>query len=58
MPNDVAETMPGGSNCAAQLLTAALLYVNSLPESPHNWVRINPNHNYYYSDIMEIGSAL
>jgi len=30
-PNNVAETTPRRSNCTARLLTAARLYLNSLP---------------------------
>jgi len=33
-PNNVAETTPGRSDCAARLLTTARLYLNSPPEAP------------------------
>jgi hypothetical protein len=45
MPNNVAKTTPGRSDRAAPLLTAARLYLNSLPEAPKNWGQINPNLN-------------
>jgi len=35
-PNNVAETTPGQSDHAARLLTAARLYLHSLPEAPKN----------------------
>jgi len=57
MNNNVAETTPGRSDDAAHLLTAARLYLNSAPETPYNWVQINPKHNDYHSDIMEISST-
>jgi len=50
--NNVAETTHGRSDCAARLLTAARLYLNSPPEAPKNWVQINPNLNDYHSDQM------
>jgi len=56
-PNNVPETTPGRSDCAAHLLTAARLYLNSLPETPNNWGQINPNLNDYNSDPMEISST-
>jgi hypothetical protein len=34
--NNVAEKTPGQSDCAARLLTAARLYLNSPPEAPKN----------------------
>jgi hypothetical protein len=54
MPNNVAETTPGRSDCAARLLTAIRLYLNSPPEAPKNWGQINPNLNDYHTDPMEI----
>jgi hypothetical protein len=57
MPNNVAETTPGRSDCAAHLLTAARLYLNSPPEAPKNWGQINPNLNDYHSNPMEISST-
>jgi hypothetical protein len=57
MPTNVAETTPGRSDHAARLLTAARLYLNSLPELPQNWGQINPNLNDYHSNPMEISSS-
>jgi hypothetical protein len=57
MPNNVAETTPGRSDCAARLVTAARLYLNSPPELPQNWEQIIPNLNDYDSDQMEISST-
>jgi len=56
-PNNVPETTPRRSDCAARLLTAARLYLNSPPETPNNWGQINPNLNDYHSDPMEISST-
>jgi len=55
-PTNVAETTPGRSDCAAHLLTAARLYLNSPPEVPHNRGQINPNLDDYHTDPMEISS--
>jgi len=55
-PNNVAETTPGRSDRTARLLTAARLYLNSLPEAPKNWGQIDPNLTDYHSDPMEISS--
>ena len=55
MPNTVAETTPGQSDCAARLTTAARLYLNSPPESQQNWWQINPNLDDYHFDPMVIG---
>jgi len=57
MPNNVAEMMPGRSDRAACLLTAARLYLNSSPDLLQNWGQINPNLNDYHSDPMEISST-
>jgi len=57
-PNNVAKMTPGRSDRAACLLTAARLYLNSLPDAPYNWGQINPNVNDYHSDPMEISSRL
>jgi len=57
MPNNVAETTPGRSDCAARLLTATRLYLNSPPELPQNWGQINLNLNDYNTDPMEISSS-
>jgi len=56
-PNNETETTPGRSDCAACLLTAARLYLNSPPEAPKNWGQINPNLNDYHSDPMEFSST-
>ena len=56
-PNNVPETTPGRSDRAACLLTAARLSVNSPPEAPKNWGKINPNLNDYHSDPTEISSS-
>ena len=56
MTNDAAKMTPRRSDCTARLLTAARLYLNSPPELPQNWGYINPNHNDYHYDHMEIGS--
>jgi len=53
-PNNMAETTPGWSDCAACLLTSARLYLNSQHEAPYNWGQMNPNLNDYHSDRMEI----
>jgi len=52
---NVAETTPGRSDCTALILTTGRLYLNSPPEAPKNWGQINPNHNDYHSDPMEMG---
>jgi len=56
-PNNVAETTSGRSDCAAPLLTAAKLSLNSPPEATKNWGQINPNLNDYHSDPMEFCST-
>jgi len=55
-PINVAETTAGRIDRAARLLTAARLYLYSLPEAPKNWGQINPNPNDYYSNLMEINT--
>jgi len=45
MPNHVAEMTPRRSDCAARLLTATTLYLNSPPKVPQNWGQIDPNFN-------------
>jgi hypothetical protein len=57
MPTNVAEMTPGLRDCAARLLNAARLYLNSPPELPQNWGQINPNLNDYKSEAMEISST-
>jgi hypothetical protein len=56
-PNNLAETTPGQSDCAARLLTAARPYLESPPEAPINLGQINPNLNDYHSDPVEFSSA-
>jgi hypothetical protein len=56
-PNNVAETTPGRSDCAARFMTAARLYLNSPPEAPKYWGQINSNLNDYHSDPTEISST-
>jgi len=56
-PNNVAETTPGRSDCAAPILTATRLYLNSPSEAPKNWWQINPNLNDYHLDPMECSST-
>jgi len=58
MPNNVAEMIPGRSNCTACLLTATSIYLNLLPVETNNWGQIIPNHNDYHSDQMVISSTL
>jgi len=58
MPNNVVETTPRLSDCAAPSLTAAKLHLNLLPESPKNWGQFNPNLDNYHSDAMAISSTL
>jgi len=52
--NNVAETKPVRSDCAACLLTTTRLHLNSPPEAPKNWGQIIPKLNDYHSDSMEI----
>jgi len=58
IPNNVAETTLGRSDHAANLWTAAMLYLNSPPDAAQNWGQIDPNLNDYHSDPMEISSTL
>jgi hypothetical protein len=55
--NNVPETTPRQSDCAARSLTAARRYLNSPPKAPKNWGQINPNLNDYHYDPMEISST-
>ena len=55
-PENVAETTPGRSDCAAYLLTAAKLYLNWEPESPTNWGQVNLILDDYHSYRMEASS--
>jgi len=58
MPNNVAKMTPEQSDCAARLLTAAKLYLNSSPEARKNWGQIIPNFYNYHGDPMEFSSTL
>jgi len=58
MPENVAEMAPKQRDCAARLLTAARHYLNSAPELPQHLGQINPNHNDYHSDAIQITSTL
>jgi len=57
MPENLAEMTPGRSDRAPCLSHAASLYLNSPPESPKNWGWVNPNHDDYHFDQMEISST-
>jgi len=56
-PENVAEMTPGRSDCAALSLTAAMVYLNSPPESPQNRGQVNMNLNDYQSNPMQISST-
>jgi hypothetical protein len=56
-PNNVAETAAGQCYSRVHLLSAVRLYLKLSPEPPKNWGQINPNHNDYHSDPMEISST-
>jgi len=56
-PKSAAAMTPRWSNRAAQLVTAARLYLNSPPDAPRNWGQVNPNLNDYHSEPMEIRST-
>jgi len=56
-PSNVAETTPGRSHCAAHLLTAASLNLDSPPAAQMNWWQIHPNLNDYDSDPTEISNT-
>jgi len=57
MPRRVAETTPGQRDCAARLLTATRVYLNSLPELPQTWGQAKLNLHDYHSDLMVICST-
>jgi len=57
-PKYVVEMTPERSDPAARLLTTARLYLNPPPQAPKNWGQINPYHNDYHSDPIEITSTL
>jgi hypothetical protein len=54
---NLAETTPGRNKHTARLSPNTRLYLNSLPESPNNWVQIDPSQNDYCSDPMEISNT-
>jgi hypothetical protein len=56
-PKNVAKISPAHIACAACLLTAVRIYLNSPPQSPKNWRQVNPNCNDYHSDPIEISST-
>jgi len=56
-PDSLVETTPGRCDCAALLLTAARLYLNSHPEAQKNWGQVNPNLHDYHADPMNITST-
>lgn len=57
-PNNFAETTPRQCNCAAGILTAGTLYLNSLPEVQKSWGHSISNLNDYNSNWMAISSIL
>jgi len=56
-PNPVAEMTPVQRDCAARILIATRLLLNSPPEAPKNWAEIVPNLNDYHSDPMDISGT-
>jgi len=57
MPNNVAETTPGQTDCAVRILNATRLYLNPPPQAPKNLAQSDPNLNDYHSGLMEIRST-
>ena len=57
-PESVAESTPRWRHGAAHLLNAGRLYLNPTPEAPTNWGQVNPNHNAYHSDPIEISCTV
>jgi len=57
-PNNVAGTTPGQCDCAPRLMTPAMLYFNSPPETPKNRGQFISELNEYHSDPMEIRSTV
>jgi len=53
----IAEITPGRSDCTPCGMTAARHYLNSRPDVPINWEKLNLNLNDYKSDSMEISST-
>ena len=53
-PTNVAEMTLGNRDCAAHLLTAARLDLNSQCESPMTWGQVDPNRDDYHSDPSDI----
>jgi len=54
MPNNLAETTSGRSDCASRRLTAARLHLNQLSGAPKNRGQMITNVNDYHSNPMEI----
>jgi len=54
MTSNVSATTPGRSHCAASLLTAIRLYLNSSLDLTQHWGQNNRNLNDYHSYPMEI----
>jgi hypothetical protein len=52
MSENVAETMPGQSDRAAPLLTAAQLYLNLQRELPQNWGQSKPTGKTHCESIV------
>ena len=57
MPNNVANTTPGRSDCASRSSPAARLYLNSPPSSLKNWGQVDPDLRDYHSNPMGISST-
>jgi len=56
MLKNATKATPGQSHHAAHELSAARLHLNSLPDLPQSWGRINSHINVYHSDPMGINS--
>jgi hypothetical protein len=56
-PNNVAEMTLGQRNCAAHLLTAGKLNLNSPPNPPKIWAQLYLNVNVYRCNQMENSST-
>jgi hypothetical protein len=56
-PANIVESTPGRSHCAALLVTATTLNLNSPPEALRRWGRMNPIFNDYHTDAMQVSSA-
>jgi hypothetical protein len=53
---NVAKKTPGRSDRAVHLMTAARPHLNSPPEAPKIWGKINPNLNDYHFDLIMTSS--